>query len=282
MTAMQSPESVAAKRRVLIDALTMCLGRSTVKNIVPIETIKTILESAAGELWREGEFRLELVWKILCQQPGLSAKEVAPPLLVFKSFEGEMGVHVRVPQALSAIPRGEQARLAEELKITKADFAETIAKMAAMAAAESAESPRADMGKAALDAAEATAPIPRAKKGPSKRQAVVAALLVTVATAALATSVWMSLRDTARPDDLADVAPILQLTDGKRVEQSLSARINDSRWETLGPDEQRRIAAQLFEHEQKKGIHSLILTDEKGHLRVSGSDAGGHVLVLVH
>ena len=55
---------------------------------------------AGGELWREGEFRLEYVWKILCQQPGLTAKEVAPPLLVFKAYEDELGVTVRVPQAL--------------------------------------------------------------------------------------------------------------------------------------------------------------------------------------
>src|SRR6478672_5270567 len=102
---MQSAEAVAAKRKILIDALTMCLSRSKVKEFVPLDTIRSILQSASGELWREGEFRLEMVWKILCQQPGISGQEVAPPLLVFKSFEQTLGVHVRMPQALTAIPR---------------------------------------------------------------------------------------------------------------------------------------------------------------------------------
>src|SRR5262245_55083561 len=94
---------VAAKRQALIDAVVLCLARSSVREKIPIESIRSILQSAAGELWREGEFRLELVWKLLTQQPGVSAMEVAPALLQFKTFEPELGVNVRVPQALSAI-----------------------------------------------------------------------------------------------------------------------------------------------------------------------------------
>jgi hypothetical protein len=276
---MQSAEAVAAKRRVLVQALTMCLGRSKVKDIVPMESIRTILESASGELWREGEFRLEMVWKILCQQPGLSAKEVAPPLLVFKAFEEELGVSVRIPEALSAIPRADQQKLREELPINKEDFASAIEEMKKLPAPDA---PRADMGEMAQKAADAQKDAPRARRLPSKKQAILAAVLGTVATAALGLSLWLTLRDTADAEDLSDVAPILQLAEGRRVEKSLAARINDARWDTLGRDEQKRIAAQLFEREVAKGVHSLVLTDEKGRVRVAASDAAGRVVVSVH
>src|SRR5947209_2677680 len=136
---MEQPGGVAAKRRVLVDALTMCLERSKVSEVVDAETLRTVLSSASGEMWREGEFRLDTVWKILTQQPGLSAKEVAPPLLVFKAYEEELGVAVRLPQALTAVPRSEQVRLRDELKISKADFAKALAELQTLAAAQEKE-----------------------------------------------------------------------------------------------------------------------------------------------
>src|SRR5215471_16463422 len=102
---MEYPEGGAAKRRVLVDALTMVLERSKVAQHVDAQTVKSVLDMAGGELFREGEVRLEYVWKILCQQPGLSAKEVAPPMCVFKAYEEELGIAVRLPASLSAVPR---------------------------------------------------------------------------------------------------------------------------------------------------------------------------------
>ena len=95
-------EAVAAKRRVLVDALMMCLSKSRVMQVVDGETVRGVFDSASKEMWREGEFRLDPVWKILIAQPGLTAEDVAPPLLVFKAYENELGVVVRIPQALSA------------------------------------------------------------------------------------------------------------------------------------------------------------------------------------
>ena len=133
---MESAEAVAAKRRVLIDALMMCLSKSRVMTVVDATTTRGVLDSASSEMWREGEFRLDPVWKILTAQPGLSAEDVAPPLLVFKAYEKELGVSVRVPQALTAIPRGEQIRLRDALGIERADFAKSIEEMRELAAVE--------------------------------------------------------------------------------------------------------------------------------------------------
>ncbi len=136
---MESAEAVAAKRRVLIDALMMCLSRSRVVQLVDGKTVRGVIDSASSEMWREGEFRLDPIWKILVAQPELTAEDVAPPLLVFKAYEGELGVAVRVPQALSAIPHGEQIRLRDALGIERADFAKAIDEMKALAATAAAE-----------------------------------------------------------------------------------------------------------------------------------------------
>jgi hypothetical protein len=258
----------------------MCLARSKVKEVVPLDSIRSLLESASGELWREGEFRLEMVWKVLCQQPGLSAEHAAPPLLVFKSFEDALGVQVCLPDALSAIPRADQAKLREQLTITKNDFAQAIEELRALAAAESQ---REDVSKAVRAATDSAAPAPvAAPKAASPGRKRLAAALAVVAAAALSGSLWFALRDTSNGVDLSDVAPILQLAEGKQVDATMSARITDARWETLGADEQKRIAAQLFEREQKKGVRSLLLTDGQGHVRVTASDAPGRVMISVH
>jgi hypothetical protein len=275
---MQSAESVAAKRKVLVDALTMCLSRSKVKDVVPLDTIRSILQSASGELWREGEFRLEMVWKILCQQPGLSAQEVAPPLLVFKSFEKTLGVHVLMPQALTAIPRAEQEKLREQLTITNEDFSQAIQQMSAI----DSESEPASHADAAKQAVESTAPVKKSRKPATLTQKILATGLAAVALAGVVVSVAVTLRDNVTDVDVADVAPILQLSDAKRLEKALSARINDPRWDALGHDEQRRISQQLFDKEQEKGIRSLTLVDAKGRLRVSATNLTGQTVLVIH
>src|SRR3954462_4665468 len=105
---MESAEALAAKRRILIDALMMCLSRSRVCERVDAATVRSVIDSASRDLWREGEFRLAPLWKLLIAQPELTAEAVAPPLLLFKAYENDLGVLVRMPQQLTAIPRAEQ------------------------------------------------------------------------------------------------------------------------------------------------------------------------------
>jgi hypothetical protein len=224
-----------------------------------------------------------MVWKVLCQQPGLSAKEVAPPLLVFKSFESELGVTVRVPQALSAIPRAEQVKLREQVQISKEDFVSAVQKLTAESGRkqDADPPPKANMAQAAQQAAEATAPIRRAKKPATKQQKILASALAALAVMAMIASLVLSLKNPSTSTDVGDTASVLQLADAHRGDKSLSARINDPRWETMSPEEQKKIATQLFEKMQQKGIKSVTLTDAAGRVRVSASNATGTLVVVV-
>ena len=272
---MESAEAVAAKRRVLIDALMMCLQKSRVVDVVDGKTVRSVLDSASKELWREGEFRLEPVWKILVAQPGLTAEDVAPPLLLFKAYENELGVIVRVPQALSAIPRGEQVRLRDALGLERADFAKSIVELKSLAAAESSGSSQQQLARAAeagarkeerkVPAAAKPRPAKASSKAPATPQSKALAVGLGIGgVAALVFGVWFAFRDTVRGYDLSDVAATLQLSDGRAVGPSLTATISDGKWDTMSVDDRKKAAAAVMDIESGKGIKSLTLLDKSG------------------
>lgn len=275
---MESAEAVAAKRKVLIDALMMCLGKSRVVQVVDGKTVRSVIDSASGELWREGEFRLEPVWKILVSQPGLTAEEVAPPLLVFKAYENELGVQVRVPQALSAIPRGEQVRLRETLGVQRADFAKAVDELKVLAAQDAAAESQSKLMRDAASTVEA----PAAKKGaPKKQRKGLAVLLGGVAVLALAASVFLATRDTSASYDLGDVAATLQLAKGRRAESAVTATIVDPRWASLSAEEKKKAASAVMDVEAAKGVRSLILLDGNGATRAMVNETpDGRVVLL--
>jgi len=280
---MESAEAVEAKRRVLVDALMMCLSKSRVIQVVDGNTVRGVLDSASKEMWREGEFRLDSMWKVLISQPGLTAEDVAPPLLVFKAYEKELGVAVRLPQALSAIPRGEQVRLRDALGIQRADFAQAIDEMKALAVAQAGAD---DQQQIMRDAAATVGNEPRRATTttstrqklamPATPQATALAVgLALGAVVALGFGVWFAMRDTSREYDLSDVASTLQLAKGRGAGPSLTATIVEPKWEAAKPDERKRLAGAVMDVEAQKGIKSLILLDSNGATRAMVNDTPG-------
>ncbi|HEY2743939.1 MAG TPA: hypothetical protein VGL86_04935 [Polyangia bacterium] len=237
------------------------------------KTTRGVLDSASSEMWREGEFRLDPVWKILIAQPGLSAEDVAPPLLMFKAYEKELGVVVRVPQALSAIPRGEQIRLREALGIQRADFAAAIDEMKSLAAAEAAQRQTVNLARAAEEsgrdeprkpATQKMAPVKAKKKPPS---ALLALALGAAALGAIVFGLWFALRDTSAGFQLGDVAASLQLTNGRAVGPSLTATVADPRWDSMSRDDRKKAVSAVMDIENGKGIKSMVLLDGNGATR---------------
>lgn len=280
---MESPE-VALKRRVLVDALTMCLQRSKVCEKVDASTIRSVLENSP-DLWRGGEFHLETVWKILCNQPGLTAKEVAPPLLVFKAYENELGVVVRVPQALSALPRSEQVRLRDELGIPRAEFAGAITQMQKLATDEAQRTQQTELAERAsrqMDSAPKESPSVPQPARPQANKAVPPGVIAGAVAFALALGggiAWLQLRDHSEAFDTSDVAPLLKLDAGRREGPSLIARIADPKWEPLPAAEKQQLAGQILDLEAKKGVKAIVLTDDSGKTRVNAFFAGANRVV---
>jgi hypothetical protein len=291
---MDSVEAVASKRRVLVDALMMCLQRSRVGQVVDAATLRGVLDSASVDLWRERELRLDPVWKMLVAQPGLSADDVAPPLLLFKAYEKELGVPMRLPQQLAAIPHAEQVRLRDALGVPRQDFQAAIDNMRTLAVDESqrritgrTQPAMPAAGEAAGDAtaAKGSAPAPgrTATVGANPRgdKRALALALGVLALAAVALAVWIALRDTARSYDLADVSGSLQLSGGRAGGGSLTATISDGRWDTMSPEERRTAVSSVMDIEAGKGIKVMTLIDKAGNARAIASEApdGRHIVL---
>jgi hypothetical protein len=282
---MESAEAVAAKRRVLIDALMVCLNKSRVVQVVDAKTVRGVIDSASKDLWREGEFRLDPLWKMLVAEPGLSAEDVAPPFLVFKAYENELGVIVRVPQALSAIPRGEQVRLRDTLGLQRADFAAAIEEMKSLASADAGAHQQQQIAREAAAREEPRKPTAASSKNkqakPASPQAKATAIGLAIGgVLALSVGVWFAMRDTSHPYDLSDVAA-LQLTKGKAAGPSLTATISDPRWSTLSPDDRKKAASAVMDVEAAKGIKSLMLLDDSGNAKAMVNETpNGRVVLL--
>jgi hypothetical protein len=279
--AMEQPGGVAARRRVLVDALTMCLQRSKVSAHVDASTLRGVLDTASADMWREGEFRLDMVWKILTQQPGLTAAEVAPPLLAFKAFEGELGVAVRLPQALTAIPRNEQVRLREELKLSKEDFAKSIGELQALAKADEVRQTKEQQAVAAERLEKRTEKSVPIQVAPPTNQARkprltkgVAAIVMSIALVVCGISVFFAVVPRSEPLSFAEVDSVLKIENGKRGGEAWAGTIADPKWNTLSKDDKKKVAGQLFDWAEGKGAKTLTLLDQAGELRVSASHLG--------
>jgi hypothetical protein len=284
---MEYPEAGAAKRRVLVDALTMVLERSKVAQHVDAQTVKSVLDMAGGELFREGEVRLEYVWKILCQQPGVSAHEVAPPMFVFKAYEQELGVAVRLPQALTAVPRGEQVRLRDELGITKADFATLVGELQQITAA--AQTEQSKQAAAALEVRKSEAPAapsPEYKAAPptaTKRKIDprVAMGLMLGSLLICAGAVYVTLHQKTMAIDFGPVANVLKLQEGVRQGASISAKLMDSRWDSLPREEKQKLVGEVLDTQVGHGVKVITLRDGAGRVRATATEtAAGRVVTV--
>jgi len=270
---MATPSEIESKRRLLIEGLIICLQHSAeVKALVPADTARSVFGSASSDLWREGGFRLETVWKILCQQPGLDPNTAALPLLAFKSFESILGVTVILPSALTSIAPDEQARLASLLPLD----AEQFSSLLKQAVVDSA--PVHDVAEMVAAAASDSGGGSRAG-GPGARS-IGTGPIVGLVTAVVIALLFVVL---GRPSkmDVSMTSSVLVLDHATRQSKAMTATIIDARWASMAKDEKTRVAQELFKLVAGKGIEDMALTDESGAVAVFARQADGEVHVLI-
>jgi hypothetical protein len=279
-----------APRRLLIDALMVCLERSKVCNVIESRTIRFALDSARGVVSADGAFRLDPVWKILCQQPELTAREVAAPLLVLKSYESVLGARVALPEELTVIPEAEQQELRSQLNLSRADFERALAQLKerpvereVMSDVDAGARRRATGPEmpAATSYSEQFSPAAQAKSAGTKARAL-AALLGVLTLVAVGIGVVLTLPSRPEGFDLARASAILTLADGKRIDASLTARIVDPKWDSLKREEQQKLADEIFHLVATGGIKALTLIDRSDHIRVQALESQGNRRVHVH
>jgi hypothetical protein len=98
--------------RVPLEALILAFAHSRAKALVGTDALRSVLSGQYRELHKQGHFDLEPVWELLAQQPGFDPDLVRPALCRFKSWEGHLGLSVRMPAAMTGLDEGERATLA--------------------------------------------------------------------------------------------------------------------------------------------------------------------------
>jgi hypothetical protein len=103
--------------RVPLEALILAFSHSRAKALVGTDALRSVLSGQYRELHHDGTFDLEPVWQLLSQQPGFDLDEVRPPLCRFKSWERDLGVTVRMPEAMSELDDRTCSELAEQVRV---------------------------------------------------------------------------------------------------------------------------------------------------------------------
>lgn len=104
--------------RVPLEALILAFSHSRAKALVGTDALRSVLSGQYREVHRhDGTFDLEPVWQLLAQQPGFEVDHVRPPICRFKSWERDLGVSVRMPEAMSQLDDRTRAELADEVRV---------------------------------------------------------------------------------------------------------------------------------------------------------------------
>ena len=265
---------VTARRKILVEAMTMCLERSKVREVVDGATIRSVLSSAINEMWRGGELNVEVLWKILRQQPELSEEEAALPLLTLSTYQQRLGLRIKLPDSLAEVPQEQCLLLRDGVGLTEASLDKAVEQLRALEVEEDSRRESARL----VDQASA-APITGPKPKLPSRRGTSALVGIVVAIVGLAVSgfslYFFVLRDTGNVVELSHVSDVVPLTEGRRAQGSLAARIADPTWETLSKDEKQKRARKLFERLSTMSLQIITLTDESGRTRVVITALGG-------
>src|SRR4051794_27459401 len=93
-----------ANKRMVIDALVLACSQSDLKELVGTDALRMVLDGRYIEMVKTaGKVDLRPVWQILEAQPGFAPDAAAPPLCRFKSWEGNLGITIELPQVLAAL-----------------------------------------------------------------------------------------------------------------------------------------------------------------------------------
>ncbi len=266
------------KRRVVVGAIELCLARSEVVKVVEPGTVEIYFQSHPEEVWGASEVRLQPVWNVLIGQPGLTSKEVAPPLMVLKSFEHVLGMFVQLPPELGDVPASELANWRDALGLSEGEFSQEIGKLESSAAQAVASAPPAPVAAPRISRAEEK----RKEEGRGKRnQAILAVVLALVALGGVAGSLAYTFRQTAQTFNLGEISSLVELSNARRQDTGLVAVITDAKWETFDAAKQREVAEQVFGKLGEQGLKSMTLLDGQGKVRVQGMEMNGdrHVSV---
>ncbi len=109
------PMTAAPSKNTLVEVVVAALSTTRLRDI-GLGALKGVLASDPRLSILDGAIDLQPVWDVLEAQPGFDAEIAGPPLCFVKTIEDKLGVEVRLPATLAALPAGEVRSVASRCR----------------------------------------------------------------------------------------------------------------------------------------------------------------------
>jgi hypothetical protein len=111
----------ALRNRQLIEVLLLVLRASPVTRVVDIGTLHYFIDSSFRDMLKGDELALDLLWSVLCNEPGIDRESLIPAFLALKSLEARLGVTVVLPAEIDEIPDDKRRDYLGQIAVSAAE-----------------------------------------------------------------------------------------------------------------------------------------------------------------
>lgn len=268
-------------KEILIELLVHTLAKSTLREVVAPEALRTVLASEYHEMVRGDVCDLQPLWDLLAAQPGFEPKAAYPPLLYVKSLEPRLGLRIELPREVGPIGATERETFVALLPVKRDEIEKILAgtfergdasaslSTPTVTGSGSARASRSPGRTWAGEAAEAAAPPdPAAAR---RRRLVVGAVSGAVALASLIVVVVTLAGGSKlafRPFDVRAIAGSLPATSARAFGAELHVVVSDARWwERTAEEREADLAAAFAALPAEFAV--LVIEDEQGRPKAS-------------
>jgi hypothetical protein len=159
-TTVEASAAGQGRNKRIMEALVLALGGSEVCKIINVGTLRYFIEFTFRDMFNGAAFDLGPLWNVLAAEPGLTEQTITPPLLLFKQWEGRLGVSVVLPKALAELPQPEIDEHLARISVKAGELERVLHDLAPARPAEPSRASPAAPGTPAAPAAPAASAAP--------------------------------------------------------------------------------------------------------------------------
>lgn len=258
------------EKNKVIEALILAFSYSKASAMVGTDALRSVLSVEYHDLLRNGVFDLEYIWELLEDQPEFSPELVKPPLCLFKTFESQLGLTIKLPEALGELSASQVSVAAADCKVPAVELRRVLR--------DSGEpAPSTKRTEAAADALIREAEQAETPKHRKPRRQLpawvtpVAAVIAVVSFGFAGLSVYKGCSSPKAQWKSIGLGPLQQLpvSDARRFGAQVDARLTDDGWLAQAEATRKKQLQDALDKLRPEGVRVLILRDKQGRVRAS-------------
>lgn len=287
------------RKRVVLEALILGLGRSPVTKVVSIELIRGALEVNIEDVVVGDQVKLDAVWLTLEPLPGFDAKSAMPAFCWMKQNEAKLGMKVELPAKMSSISVPDRVAMAAMCPIKPRELDHVMSGHAAPAPGEitapielpierqgerKTRPPLADGKKPTMPPSAEVMAKPAAPS-PSKRKILggVAGVAATLALAFTGMTLYRACDSSVQYKKIEGVDFAgLPVKDPRLLGTQVGVTLTDPSWTTRPEDERRKQMTEVFQRLQSRNVSVFYVQDQAQKTVASAQWRGRDIVVLFY